>query len=42
MSNPNPALKAVGLVNSMERDSMRPLKEDSGGQTPGKHLVNDF
>lgn len=43
MSNPNPALKAAGLGNSVERDSMRPLKEDAGCQTPGKHSVNvDF
>lgn len=41
--NSNPALKASGLGNSVERDSMCPLKEDAGCQTPGKHLVKvDF
>ena len=40
-SNSNPASKAAGLGNSVELDSMYPLKEDVEGQTPGKHLVSD-
>lgn len=38
-----PSLEGGRAVNSVERDSMGPPKEDAGGQMPGKHLVNvDF